>query len=192
MYDSKTDGKERWGGEVFKEIGGGAQELAEGVSGFSEETLRKFWNKVDKRASNDCWIWTPCRRPGVYGHLRIMPDGSLLGAHCVSWIIHFGRIPNRLHVCHKCDNPPCVNPNHLWLGTHVDNMHDRDMKGRGKVNLIAQSGEANHRARFKNRDILKIREYAFRGMKQVEISALLGIEKSYVSKIVLRKIWKTI
>lgn len=77
-----------------------------------------------------CWNWTKSRTPEGYGHLHI--HCKYWYAHRFSWVLHYGNIPEHLHVLHKCDNPGCVNPEHLFLGTHQDNMHDRDLKGRGR------------------------------------------------------------
>ena len=85
---------------------------------------QRFWKKVQK--TNSCWLWmgSSC----VYGHLTI--NYKSVYAHRFSWEIHFGPIPKNLCVLHRCDNPLCVNPNHLLLGTHRENMVDRDKKGR--------------------------------------------------------------
>lgn len=86
----------------------------------------RFWKYVDKKGENECWEWNRSKYPNGYGRI------GKHYAHRFSWILTNGEIPNGLHVCHSCDNPPCVNPKHLWLGTVADNMHDRDSKGRGR------------------------------------------------------------
>jgi len=86
----------------------------------------RFWAKVDR--SGDCWVWIGTRWPTGYGQMR--GDGRQLMAHRVAWQIVKGPIPEGLFVCHKCDNPPCVRPDHLFLGTAADNTRDRDVKGR--------------------------------------------------------------
>ena len=89
----------------------------------------RFWARVEKTAT--CWNWTGARLPKGYGMIgaRSWRDGWQC-AHRVSWELHFGAIPDGLHCLHRCDNPPCVNPAHLWLGTNADNAADRDSKGR--------------------------------------------------------------
>lgn len=88
----------------------------------------RFWEKV-KKSDHGCWEWTACKVFG-YGKIGLGSGNGSAQAHRVSWEIHFGPIPNGLHVCHRCDNPGCVRPDHLFLGTAADNMRDMTTKGR--------------------------------------------------------------
>lgn len=105
----------------------------------------RFWAKVD--TSGDCWVWTAnClkdkdgnRRYGLIGAGR--RGEGMLYAHRVSWTLHKGAIPKNMKVLHKCDNPQCVNPDHLFIGTQLDNVRDMHEKGRaGKTGPKPGSG----------------------------------------------------
>jgi hypothetical protein len=89
----------------------------------------RFWAKVDK--SGECWVWTGSRNWAGYGYLgAVRGHGRQLAAHRVSWELANGSIPEGLHVLHHCDNPPCVRPEHLFVGTRSDNLSDAGRKGR--------------------------------------------------------------
>ena len=90
------------------------------------ESVSMFWEKVDK--SGECWEWTGCKNEDGYG--LVTYRGELTSTHRISWRIHFGCIPEDKKVLHTCDNPACVNPKHLWLGTQLDNVRDCISKGR--------------------------------------------------------------
>ena len=103
--------------------------------------MKRFWNMVDKRGPEDCWNWTGSIDVYGYGRTHIGYRGNntlkVIGAHRLSWILHNGEIPHHdsahgMCVLHRCDNPRCVNPEHLFLGTHSDNMQDMYIKGRAR------------------------------------------------------------
>lgn len=88
----------------------------------------RFWPKVDKRGPDECWEWNSARNPRGYGHFVILRQDYR--AHRISYELANGPIPEGMHVMHMCDNPPCVNPAHLRLGDHTENMHDMRRKDR--------------------------------------------------------------
>ena len=92
--------------------------------------IKRFDAKFDQKADNDCWPWTAATSKG-YGQIGY--KGKLIYAHRLAWVFKNGAIPKGKHILHKCDNTKCVNPHHLFLGTHSDNMKDMEKKGRGRT-----------------------------------------------------------
>jgi hypothetical protein len=107
----------------------------------------RFWPKVDRSAGPDgCWIWTASKNLKGYGQISSHVRNKPFLAHRVSYEIANGAIPSGMYVCHSCDNPPCVNPSHLWLGTLQDNIADATRKGR--IKGTPRYGEANPTAKL--------------------------------------------
>ncbi len=99
-----------------------------GIPSYQLNHLARFWRFTDKGASGECWP-RKVSPGGAYG--RVIVNGIVTRAHRYSWTIHKGPIPDGMYVLHTCDNPACVNPAHLWLGTQQDNVDDMVAKGRG-------------------------------------------------------------
>jgi hypothetical protein len=85
----------------------------------------RFWEKVDKKTDDECWEWQASVDTHGYGYFY---SDKRIKAHRYSWELHFGAIPEGLYVCHHCDNPPCINPKHLFVGTAQDNLDDANKK----------------------------------------------------------------
>ena len=127
---------------------------------------------------NNCVLWNKSRNQDGYGHQRF--NGQVCGAHRVAWQKANGPIPKGMLVLHKCDNPPCVNVDHLFLGTHADNKHDCMSKGRHK--LPDNSGEKHGMSKLSNSDVRLIK--TLKGcFLQREIGAMFGVDQSHISDI---------
>lgn len=150
----------------------------------------RFWPKVDKTPGlgpkGDCWEWTGLRHDYGYGVTSYY--GRKMGTHQISYVMHKGEIPKGMHVCHECDNPPCVNPAHLWLGTQTENMKDMYSKGRGaKSEKRARPGTKNHAAKITESDVLAIRNDP---RILAEIAKTYGISIATTHSIKSGKTWK--
>lgn len=145
----------------------------------------KFWDRVVK--TNACWGWIGAVGSFGYGQLYL-GHGKLRRAHRVSWEIHYGPIPRGKHVCHHCDNPPCPRPDHLFIGTHADNMADKAMKGRN-VNT-PQLGEDHWKATITEADVIAMRLLKTGGMPTSEIANHFKMSYRNTWLIVTRRGWR--
>lgn len=161
-----------------------------------------FWSHVQK--SDGCWEWVGARNPNGYGNHHA--QGRTRKAHRVSWEMEYGPIPEGMLVLHRCDNPPCVRPDHLFLGTQRDNLRDAIAKGRWNspkrvrsYAVTAQklsarsgpSGESNPNARLTAAEVASIRTRYASGLEsQSRIAADYGITQVNVSHIVRGLSWR--
>ncbi len=148
--------------------------------------IERFWYYVDKRGEDECWEWKGHKSPEGYGHLHIKTGTTVTSR--ISWQIHYGEIPKGMLVCHKCDNPPCCNPKHLFLGTDLDNIQDRDKKKRNKQ----CKGRNHYKAEIVEADVINIRNLNKEGMSQKELSKMYNLSQASISKILLRQGWKSV
>lgn len=143
----------------------------------------RFWEKVEIREKNKCWNWTGGCSLNGYG--QISKNGKQKSAHRISWELHYGKISDGMHVCHKCDNKQCVNPYHLFLGTHQDNMVDRDKKGRQSI------GENRPTSKLTKKQVLEIiDQYTGKRGEQIKLAKKYGVSKTAIGHVIHNRTWR--
>lgn len=141
-----------------------------------KKTLQeRFWEKVDVKEQDDCWEWKACKKSDGYGLFNISNKNEI--ASRVSWEIKYGKIEKNLCVLHKCDNPLCVNPHHLFLGTHLDNMMDMCKKGR------------THNSKLSIEKVKEIKILLAQHRSPNSIAKKFQISKQLINSIKQKKIW---
>lgn len=149
----------------------------------SSQLTERFSCKVSIQGMDDCWEWLASLGSAGYGQFNV--DGRPLGAHRVAYTIAYGLIPEGLHVLHTCDNTLCVNPIHLFLGTQLDNMKDKEEKGR------ALRGEENGYSKLSASNVRSIRgKYATGRYTQRRLADEFGIAVMTVNLLLRCKTWK--
>jgi len=155
--------------------------------------IERFEKNIQQCPMTGCWLWTGGTQSfgGNYERGYFKLNNKTVSIGKAAWLLIKGEIPDGLHVLHYCDVPSCANPNHLWLGTHSENMRDMGMKGRTKPCL---SGSRNPSAKLTEKDILKIREIKNTKptIKGTEIASLFNVKKSTIYKIFRGETWRTI
>ena len=175
-------------GTVARQAGGSSKATVMTNSQIDEATKAKFWAGVNKRGENECWEWMRCKNSTGYGIFYVGVKSTL--AHRFSYLINRGEIGNDalgrpLCALHRCDNPPCVNPNHLFLGTRGDNLRDMISKGRQVKN--PRFGE-NHPGR-KLTESLVLEIAACRGGNVRIISERFNLPHGTVAGVIYGQSW---
>lgn len=154
----------------------------------TENEVARFWSKVDKTTWSPCWIWTASR--DVYGGMEVR--GRRISAHRMSFFLSNCTINDELNVLHRCDVPTCVNPDHLFQGTQLDNMRDKVKKGRvgSCVPKNPCKGEKNFNAKLTAEDVISIRDgFKSKREKYPKIAARYGVSGVLIGRIIRRKAW---
>lgn len=159
------------------------------MSGFhlrlSDEQVReKLLANIRKNEVCGCWNWLGNCQNNGYGRLKFRNVRSL--AHRVSWQVFRGEIPKGMCILHSCDNPRCVNPDHLFLGTKDDNNQDMIEKGRDRK----VCGEKSPKAKLTVGQVRELRRLYLEGVKIYQLAPIFGINRSSIGAIVRRKTWK--
>lgn len=145
----------------------------------------RFRDKVSKADHpKGCWLWIGADRGNGYGCLK--HQGRVISAHCVSFVIHHGEIPEGKIVMHSCDNRGCVNPDHLFAGTPKENVSDMDTKGRG----VRCKGEQFHNAKLNDVAVLAILALHRQGLSNSEIARQVKVSTKTIDGIVKGDRWK--
>lgn len=154
----------------------------------SEKQLHRFWKKVTAGEHDDCWEWN--RRRNKLGYGNVFLEGKCRLAHRIAYLIANGPFLDALKVCHTCDNPPCCNPAHLWLGTDGANVADRDTKGR-LVNGHKYRGETHVNAKLTDQQVVEIRNlYESGEWFHKELAVKYGVSRATIQRIVVGERWR--
>ena len=171
----------------------------------------RFWEHAERGSEDDCWEWQGYRTSKGYGRMQV--NYISLGAHRLSWEIHNGPVPDGLLVCHRCDNPPCVNPEHLFVGTCVDNAQDMLAKGRATTGASNgahtqphrrprgdRNGARTHPEKWRRGEAVngaKLTESSVREIRRLagtastyRLADKFGVSPATVQRTIARKTWR--
>jgi hypothetical protein len=147
----------------------------------------RFWEKVQRAEGDGCWLWNAGKDSkgyGVFHRCSNLGHRTIVAAHRMSWELVNGPVPEGLGVLHDCDTPACVRPDHLFLGTQLANIKDRDEKGR------TAKGERNSHARLTKENVAQIRANFANGAKRKELAIEFGVCRSTINQILRYAIWR--
>lgn len=148
------------------------------------DPVERFWGYVDSRDPAECWNWNAGTDKDGYG--KFWTGSKHSRAHIFSWNLHYGPIPDGELVCHHCDNPSCVNPSHLFLGSPATNTRDAIRKGRMRY------GENHGRAKLTDDNVIEIAERLNYGETQTDLAKEFGVVVGTIGHIHHRRTWKSV
>lgn len=137
-----------------------------------------------------CWLWTGS--PGAGGYGVLVTGRKTMKAHRASWIVHRGPIPDGCKVCHRCDTPACVNPDHLFLGSQRDNVHDMVRKGRCQKNMLGRYGNLSPLAKLSEQEAREIRRLHADGRSQHSLAKQFGRSPMTINRLVRNISWRNL
>ena len=147
-----------------------------------QSAVKRFEDKCIPVTESGCWIWLAGLRSKSNPRGLFRYQGEKMQAHRASWLIYRGEIPDGLLVCHKCDVGICVNPNHLFLGTALDNIHDRDSKG----HQVTPLGEKHGKSVLSDEQVREVRATK---LPQRKLAKKYGVSHTCIASITSRKTW---
>jgi len=161
------------------------------LKNITDSQKKRFWKNIDKKEKEQCWQWKLAVDKDGYGRYNIgsKPNKTAMkvGSHRLSFLLHYGYLPSEKLLCHKCDNPKCCNPHHLFAGSHMDNLKDMYRKNRAKV------GEACSNSKLTTEKVLRIRKlYETGKWSKVALGKEFNVSDKTIGNIVYNKKWKHI
>lgn len=146
----------------------------------------RFWSNVKRGKRDECWEWQGSRCGAKCEYGSTYYNGRNMVAHRAAWLLTYGMLPlPGLEICHKCDNGLCCNPRHLWIGTHKQNMEDRDQKGRHHT----PKGSETTQAKLTEDKVIEIRSLLDRGLSQRTIAKQFGVSQPTICYINKSHAW---
>jgi hypothetical protein len=154
-----------------------------------EDIIERFWSYVDK--TDDCWNWQATKTNFGHGRFETFKNRQIFNsrlAHRIAYWLIYGEYDTSLNVCHKCDNPLCVNPNHLFLGTRSDNM--KDCSDKGRLTSKKAKGENSGRAKLTWEQVREIRElHSKGGVSQRQLGRMFRVDNKTIQAIIQNRTW---
>ncbi len=153
-----------------------------------EKTIARFWAKVDKREPDECWPWKAGKNNQGYGRYRVSTSKLVIASRFALSLALGRELVRTEDACHRCDNPSCVNPAHLFLGSRLDNIRDMLNKGRN----AQPKGERHNKARLTDASVLEMRRLYAEGVSGPRLAVLFGVAQTTANRVVSRQLWRHI